>query len=152
MEIHTKVEVTGSVTPTMVKRFGDGWPSSAISGAIGFIDDIDDGLAVVVFEEGPGPRVVVPMSTLDIAPIPAPGKGADCITKIYLVDRRHPVLVVGELEDVRQALILSIPDDLCIPIERWAKFQRVEQDGMISLDEVVVNPLHVVSLASDRSL
>lgn len=77
------------------------------------------------------------------------GQGADQITKVYLVNRKDPIEVMGELEKVRDQ-IWTRDDNGEIVLTTWAQFQRVTKEGMVSADDIVINPQHVVSLQSVR--
>lgn len=89
----------------------------------------------------------------------APHTGAPFITKVFLRDRKNPVLVVGDFDDVVGVLepreTSSAIEDVShlrgVEIEKWVRFQRVTQDGMVSANEIAINPDHVVSVESERS-
>lgn len=165
--IHEKVQLayTPSTLPAQIlERFEPGWTAIQACQAVGFVDDDTGNKLFVLFEDGPGPRSEIqldphevkpydPLSADAVAADPTgrgeghqpllDGKGADFITKIFLRDRKEPVLVSGDFDDVVRAIEQTEADD-------WPKFTRVGRDGMLQPDDIAINPQHVVSVQSER--
>lgn len=163
-----RLAYTPSTLPAQIlERFESGWTAIQACQAIGYVEDIEsepNRKLIVLYEEGPGPECIVYLDENDVReydPLSADAvaadptgrgeghqpplreKGADFITKIFLRDRKEPVLVSGDFDDVVRAIEQTEADD-------WPKFTRVGRDGMLQPDEIAINPKHVVSVQSER--
>lgn len=168
--IHQKVQLiyTPETLPAVIlERFEPGWTAIQACKAVGFIDDDSDGQYFVLFEDGPGPRsgVLVKPSEVQLiraeGPMAAherraPGSKAMQSAKIFLRDRKDPILVHGTLEYAANLIArigiskakLERDGDAVGLEEYWARFQRVNKDDTIGMEDVMINPDYVVSLQS----
>jgi hypothetical protein len=83
------------------------------------------------------------------------------VSKVYLRDRKTPVLVVGEFGTVqhllepRQSHPLQEADEEThggdfAEVQQWVVFQRVGRGNVCDANEIAINPAFVVSVESER--
>lgn len=175
--MHQKVQLAytlQTLPARILERFEPGWTAIQACEAVGFVDDDSDGKLFVLYEDGPGPRSAIQvdpgevklLDPLGVAAVVAdptgageggipplesvvPGRMAGQITKVYLVDRKEPILVHGELEQIRNAIWHEVGG--APAPSRWVQFQRVDKEATVTPDDIVINPAFVVSLQSERA-
>lgn len=187
--IHQKVQLAYSpetLPAVILERFEPGWTAIQACRAVGFIDDDAEGKYFVLYEDGPGPRSGILVDPKDVvADSTGGGEGgeppldetdlleeidydrdrvgvvAPHVTKVFLRDRKTPVLVVGEFNTVQSLLEPKQPHPLQeeeqtfggnpAEVQQWPVFQRVERGNICSVNEIAIRPAEVQTVESERA-
>jgi hypothetical protein len=114
------LHIANLFTPRAPETEG-GWTTEQILNSVGLVDDEVDGELIVLYEEGPAPRVGVRLKTTDVKVVDPESQPE---TKIYLREVRTPVVVTTDIDEVRDKLWPQTEGDVYAPGPVSVQFHR----------------------------